>query len=252
MISNIDEYTNFPLFNALKDLNDEMINANMPKVEINVVGGFALMLHNLRDKDDDRTDIDYIGAPLPTQLRDIVNNISIKNHLVKDWLNNDLMLTGTTLKDLEYSTGELHFLPAFELEKIKVNVLETKDLLRMKMIAIDSSITAIDDGGEFTRHKDLKDIMTLSNKLGIQLSDLNKIYGKYLINENTTSIIQTYAEKGMQAVDLQLKKLRFIALDKQIEEMEHSVDKDIYTRSPLIDSVLNKAMARAKSMNEER
>lgn len=46
---NIDDYTDYPLYKGIKELNRLMEENNITPLELNVVGGFALMVHGLRD-----------------------------------------------------------------------------------------------------------------------------------------------------------------------------------------------------------
>jgi hypothetical protein len=127
------------------------------------------------------------------------------------------MLTGTSLEDLEFSTGKLHFTPAFELECINVNILDQKDLLRMKIISIDTSTTAVELGGDFTRMKDFPDILKLMEMTNTTYEDIEtdpELFGgddfqqPSLIGENTIDYIKAYEksqEKGVNQLLLQHK-----------------------------------------------
>ncbi len=192
---NINEYKDYPLYKSLIELNSAMEKENIPPIELSVVGGFAMMVKGYRDNDG-ITDIDYIGEDLPEVVKKMSQKIGIQNGLVKDWLNNDLMLTGSTFEDLEFSTGKLHFDRAFDMSKIKVDIIDTKDLLRMKVIAIDTALSAIDFGGEFTRMKDFADIVKLMEATKTGYAKLNEECRDYIINPGTIKYINYYEKHG--------------------------------------------------------
>lgn len=120
----------------------------------------------------DRTDIDYVGKELDRKVLRMADDIGKQVGLGRGWLNNDLMMAGTDLEDLEWSTGPLHFRKAFELGVITVNTLCMEDLLRMKVIAIDTSWTAVECGGDFTREKDFEDVRLLMERMGVSYNEM--------------------------------------------------------------------------------
>ena len=174
----------------------------------------------------------------------ISQKIGVQNGLERHWINNDIMLIGSSLNEFELATGKLHFSKAFELEKIQINVLDTQDLLRLKVIAIDTALSAVDNGGDFTRMKDFRDIIKLSEKLSIPIDSFNERFKDNIVNVGTVAAIQTYKEHGPQAVNEMVRSLQY----KLLEENQNTV-KGTYKRTSYIDNILNKAIARA---NEER
>ena len=240
---NIYDYKDSPLFKSMIELNEALIKADTEPITLNVVGGFALMIHDMRNKSE-FTDIDYVGESLPEQVDKISQKIGVQNGLERHWINNDIMLIGSSLNEFELATGKLHFSKAFELEKIQINVLDTQDLLRLKVIAIDTALSAVDNGGDFTRMKDFRDIIKLSEKLSIPIDSFNERFKDNIVNVGTVAAIQTYKEHGPQAVNEMVRSLQY----KLLEENQNTV-KGTYKRTSYIDNILNKAIARA---NEER
>lgn len=240
---NIYDYKDSPLFKSMIELNEALIKADTDPITLNVVGGFALMIHDMRNKSE-FTDIDYVGESLPEQVDKISQKIGVQNGLERHWINNDIMLIGSSLNEFELATGKLHFSKAFELEKIQINVLDTQDLLRLKVIAIDTALSAVDNGGDFTRMKDFRDIIKLSEKLSIPIDSFNERFKDNIVNVGTVAAIQTYKEHGPQAVNEMVRSLQY----KLLEENQNTV-KGTYKRTSYIDNILNKAIARA---NEER
>ena len=156
---NEEIFFNSSLGKALKEFCD-YLKKNDLKYSFNVVGGFAMICHGLRDASV-ATDIDYIGPTLPKDIQDIINVIGAKYNLEKDFINNDLLLPGSSLEELELSTGPLSFVKVYEEDGLTINCLCKEDLLRMKLISIDTALTAIELGGDFSRTKDLPDIIKL-------------------------------------------------------------------------------------------
>lgn len=64
---NIYDFTNSKMFDAFIELNRQMIERDLPKRQLIVVGGFALMIHQIRDKKE-ITDIDYVDGDLSYEL----------------------------------------------------------------------------------------------------------------------------------------------------------------------------------------
>lgn len=187
-----------PLISAVKDLNTALEEAHADKVELNVIGGFAMIMNEVRDKDA-MTDIDYVGIPLPEKIQNLSDKIGEKHGLPAGWLNNDTMVTDSSIEDFEFSSGKLNYAESIDLGNIKINVADKETLLRLKTISIDTAAMGIEATGDFTRTKDFKDIKALMNDLGKTTKDLKKDYGDYILNENTIPLIDTYLERGLDA-----------------------------------------------------
>lgn len=189
------------MFKALEELSERMSEEQMPEVSLNVIGGFAMMLYEMRTPYD-ITDIDYVGKTLYKKFNQEADAIGMKYGLGKGWINNDAMLQGTTQDDLEFSTGELHFKPAMKVGPIQINVLIPEDILRLKWIAVDTSLTAVDEGGDFSRVKDLHDIELLMKSLDVTVDDMTSKYENYtLCRDLTPTVIKTYLKNGREGVD---------------------------------------------------
>lgn len=169
-----------PMYEALKDLAEKMNEKNMPPVELNVIGGFALMLHGMRPTNG-ITDIDYVGADLSADLNHLIDEIGRSHEMEAGWINKDGMAAGMGMNDFELSTGVLHFIPALKIGNIQINILEEKDLLRLKIIAVDTAMTELEATGEFARIKDFHDIYEMMDKMNMSAEDVIREYGDYMI-----------------------------------------------------------------------
>ena len=77
-MTDVQEFREMPMFRALMDLAGELEKEQAPPVELNVIGGFALMLRGYRDMGD-ITDIDYVGSDLSGTLQDITRRVGLKH-----------------------------------------------------------------------------------------------------------------------------------------------------------------------------
>lgn len=198
-MKDIKDYTNHLLFCALYLLNAKMEEHNLDPIELNVCGGFAMMANGLRDPDC-RTDIDFAGKDLAYEVKALSKEVAKETGIDKDWLNNDMVLSGFSLEDFSLSTGTLHFDPMFDMSKIQVNVLEPRDILKLKMISIDTSMTAIEYGGDFTRMKDFKDVEILLKHEHLTIDEACRKYRNNLISDTTPKILHAYEKGGEDQV----------------------------------------------------
>lgn len=185
-----------PMYEALKDLAGKMDKARMPPIELNVIGGFALMLHGVRPADG-VTDIDYVGACLPADVNRFIEETGRAHHMEPGWINNDGMARGIGMEDFELSTGPLHFSESFAIGNITINILDEKDLLRLKIIAVDTAMTELEATGGFARVKDFHDIHNLMGRLGMSAEGAIREYAGYMIcYPDTGDLIRAIADKG--------------------------------------------------------
>lgn len=188
----------FPLLEALKDLDRELGRAGAAEFELKVVGEFALLLNDIRKDPNAYTSVEYIGKDFDVAVREAIKKVGLKHHLGADWINNDLLLAGSTEEDLEFTTGKLHFTKALSLPVIQVSAIEKMDLLRMKVIMIDAEASALDYGGDFTREMDLKDIVLLAKNLEVNLSKylISLEDEGFIVDDKTIPLIEDYEKSG--------------------------------------------------------
>lgn len=241
---NLDEFRNTPMCNALTDLANELQSRNLPPVELNVIGGFALMLRGVRNPSD-ITDIDYVGTDLYEKFNAISNQIGLKHGMEQGWINNDGMLTGDSMEDFELSTGKLHFDHAFTIGNISINVLTERDLLRMKLIAIDTAMTEMEATGEFARRKDFADIKALMELQNLTPEKVEEEFGEYILCESDTlDLVTIIYKKGHE--------MAMSAIDKKSEEIK--TEQQLYQtkkRSPYMENLMEQLMRRRDQIQLE-
>lgn len=245
MQKDIKAYDKYPLFHAIELLNQRMQEEDLAPIELNVCGGFAMMCHGLRAPGT-KTDVDFAGEDLPLSVQKISEDIGTQLGIGYEWLNNDMVLSGTTFEDLEYATGELHFKPMFDMEKIKVNVLETRDLLKLKLIAIDTALMSVDLGGDFTRMKDFADIEKLLKKEKLSLCDCRNVFSEDLVATDALNLVAVYQKGGEKAVDVFVAKRQQVHRAYVARQAEKSLSND--TKS-FIDQLIAEAQ---RKVDEEK
>ncbi|MCL2386893.1 MAG: hypothetical protein FWC89_04995 [Defluviitaleaceae bacterium] len=177
-------------------------NRSDGKIKLNVIGGFALMLNNIRKDMTEYTDIDYVGGELPENLQKIIKNVGIKHGLDVNWINNDALLEGSSLEDLEITTGKLNFAPTkVELNCFEVHSLCNQDLIRLKMMAIDTTYMTLEAGETFTRMKDFSDVKLLMEQLNIDIPALKKMTSDYVLEPVVYDIVDMYNKTGEVVIE---------------------------------------------------
>lgn len=180
------------LLRALREL-DFRLRTKVRPFELKVVGGGAMLLGGISQYHNQYTDIDYIGENLENFVEQdairIIQEVGLEFNLGKHWINNDVILPGTDLEDIEYTTGELHFEIVEEMEVITVYALVPTDILRMKAIAVDTQLSVIGSTGEFTRKKDWADIREISEYLGLDKKGVTNIIDCYMYDPFSIKVI---------------------------------------------------------------
>lgn len=217
-VFNVD-LDNSPLMNAMLEFDKALKEKGIPSFDLNVVGGFALIVKGLRQNVDQVTDVDYIGPSLNSELKGIADSIGIKYGIGKGWINNDLMLTGTTLEDIEYATGPLHFSDELSLSVIRLKFLDERDLLRMKLISLDTSLMAIEFGGDFTRMKDFEDLIRIKNHLNYDYIRMEEEAEGYLMSDSVFDAISAYEMNGAEGVLDFVKDMQSVAMKSAVSEL---------------------------------
>ncbi len=236
---NKKELAQNPMGRALIELDQIMTERDYPEYELNIVGGFAMIMHGYRDITN-KTDVDYVGYELPFEIALLSESLKRKYALDEGWLNNDLMLPGITLEDFELSTGKLHFNNLCKLNKLTINIIDEKDLLRLKLIALDTALTAVELGGDFSRMKDLADTLVLIKGIKTDIKTAIKDNKEYLINNHLEEVLNIFEKDGSKAVS---DYITDTISDNIINIKRTRVER--HKRSQLIDNMLTQAFERA-------
>jgi hypothetical protein len=188
---------NSALIKALSELDKELYNRydkNIQPIAVNVIGGFGLLLHNVRKNPDMFTDIDFIGEDLEPHVKKIADKIGTKYNLGRNWLNNDISLIDSSLESVENMIGKIHFEPVtnIDLKIFKLNVADPQDLLRMKVFAIDTWLMGMPANEPYSRTKDFEDIRLLIDYLNINMDTLKLKTKKYTLIPETYQLIDKY------------------------------------------------------------
>lgn len=178
------------VYKALEELDSRLLKLGVKPFDLKVVGGFALMLENVRL--NDYTDIDYIGKPLDNSIKEIVGSIGLEYGLGRGWINNDVLMSGFDLDDIELSTGKLKFKHVTDMNVIRLYSLDKECILRMKIIAIDTSYMSAESTGSFDRSKDFKDIKLLMETIGVGMDELIIKTGEYVLNPQIYYLVNYY------------------------------------------------------------
>ena len=182
------------VYKALEEFDSRLYDMGAKPFELKVVGWFALLLEQIRM--NDYTDIDYVGKPLDKDVSKLVDQIGLEYGLGRGWLNNDVMMSGLDLDEFEYATGELKFNHVADLKVISLYALDKSSILRMKVIAIDTSYMAAENDGDFTRAKDFKDVKLLMESLGCSMKQLKDETEEFVLNPQIYYTIQYYNKFG--------------------------------------------------------
>lgn len=171
----IKEFGKTPMGLALKDLAGRLEAEHVSEVELNVIGGFALMLRGYREISD-VTDIDYVGKDLPGLLDKLSREVGLRHKMEPGGINNEGMLTGDSMEDFELSTGKLHFEKAFSIGPVTINVLDEKDLLR----------------------KDFTDIKKLGDAIGLTGEQISEEFEDYILcGKDTKDLLKTICDSSL-------------------------------------------------------
>jgi len=187
---------NSTLFRALTDLDNELRELVKEPIELNTIGGFALILNNVRKNPDEYTDIDFVGQDFDSKIRSIIGKVGMRHNLGQNWLNNDVSAIDSSIESLELMVGEVEFKPILEMQSLKLNAARPEDILRMKVVAIDTWIMAMPENEPYTRTKDFGDIELLLKHTSKNLNTLKAETNEYVIMPETYALIEEYLEHG--------------------------------------------------------
>lgn len=127
---NLDQFRH-----ALAELDARLTALEVSEpVLIRATGGFAMLVHGLRD-DGYTVDIDTITDTYPPQVRAAINDVAADLHLEQDWVNN--MAAGHDAQDTLEILDAVFIAQDYGYENIDLRVADVPTLTRAKAIAVD-------------------------------------------------------------------------------------------------------------------
>jgi hypothetical protein len=213
-----EDLENIKMYQAVKELDRRLKEQNVKPFELDVVGGFAMLMNGTRTNRDSYTDIDYVGPELSEIIMKTAEKVADDLNLTEpDWVNNYVSYEGAGKEDIELSTGPLNFekMEDNNLSVIKLNVLDEESLLRMKLVALDTGFMEFDDGNikNFDRIKDLNDIRLLMGRLDYEdVYEVKDLMAGYVVEPNIYYIVDYYNKTQDHELN-NIDKLRRIIKD---------------------------------------
>ena len=157
-----DDLNKEELIDALHDLDKQIDLLNLPDIQIRAVGGFALVLRDLRVGGVTR-DIDTITPDYPSEIAEAIQQVALEKNLEPNWINNQAVMSSyddVSYEDISVHDGMLNAkYDDFDLglSHIQIKVADLNTLARTKLFAV----AAIPLGDRTTKDaKDLQDILT--------------------------------------------------------------------------------------------
>jgi hypothetical protein len=145
------------LLQALQKLDDCLEEQGIASLEIRIVGGFALIVHGIRDTGFTQ-DIDSMTREFAPDIKATIAKIGKEMGIKLGWLNADMVLDDPEIiRDI---VGELVFESYDEFKVLQVSVASLPSLLRLKLVAAGDNLEITNDEVEFERHfEDVKALM---------------------------------------------------------------------------------------------
>ena len=145
----------------LEVLDNKLASAGCDPVDIRIVGGFALILHDIRETGFTE-DIDSMTKDFEPHVRQMIAQIGKDMGLKLGWLNADMVLDDPEI--ISMIIGETHFDDYGEYQVLNVQVADMPTLLKLKIVAAGDTILVHDDI-EHERHA--RDLVALLKSLNI-------------------------------------------------------------------------------------
>ena len=153
------------LLKALAALDSELVSIGSELLEIRIVGGFAMILHNIRETGFTQ-DIDSMTRDFEPHIKQLIAKIGKQMGIKLGWLNADMVLDDPEIISL--IIGETNFDDYGDYQVLSVKVADLPTLLKLKIVAAGDTILVRDDI-EHERHA--RDLMALLKALDINSID---------------------------------------------------------------------------------
>jgi hypothetical protein len=144
------------LLRALELLDNRLAASGYSRIEVKIVGGFALILQGVRDGGFTQ-DIDSMTRSYDPHISHLIAQIGKEMGIKLGWLNADMVLDDPDIiKDI---IGEVSFTPYGSYKVLDVSLADLPTLLRLKIVAAGDNLEVTHDEVEYERH--FEDIMSI-------------------------------------------------------------------------------------------
>ena len=170
--SKIDKMDKNQFITALKMLDeklDRIMDKDQTPVKIRAIGGFALLMHNLRDQGT--ADIDTLSETFSPEIRAVIKEVGEEQDLLHpdEWVNNDMVLDDEYLEDILYQLDPTWEETEIDLRNIDLKIADIETVLRSKFDSIEFQYEI--KGNKIRkfsiRPQDIPDILNILKRKGI-------------------------------------------------------------------------------------
>jgi hypothetical protein len=146
------------LLHALDLLDVRLAESGYSRVEVKIVGGFALILRGVRDGGFTQ-DIDSMTRSYAPDISYLIAQVGREMGIKLGWLNADMVLDDPDI--INDIVGEVSFTPFGSYRVLDVSLADLPTLLRLKIVAAGDNLEISNDEVEYERHfGDIKGIIT--------------------------------------------------------------------------------------------
>jgi len=150
---------------ALERLDEKLAETDCDPIEIRIVGGFAMILHGIRETGFTQ-DIDSMTRDFEPHVKQLIAKTGKELGLKLGWLNADMVLDDPEI--IEMIIGETSFYDYGDYQVLDVKVADLVTLLKLKIVAAGDMLLVQDDI-EYERHA--VDLVALLKVLNIDSVD---------------------------------------------------------------------------------
>lgn len=196
---------------ALQDLSSELAHAGIDSdIDLSVI-----------DFDKERCLLNCVGD-IPAEVTDFMQAVGEQYDMPANWINTDYCMPHNSVDNFEKTVGAMHFEkdPDNKIGLFNLNFLSDRDLLRVKLMMVETEYAAVEYGGEFTRFSDLRDILDLKSELGLDYIGMEKLADGYLMSDEVFDVISAYEieeEAGVNRLVAEMQ--RNTDVDKDLQDL---------------------------------
>jgi hypothetical protein len=150
---------------ALSSLDGRLAEAESDPVEVRIVGGFALILHDVRETGFTQ-DIDSMTRDFEPQVKRLIAQTGKELGIKLGWLNADMVLDDPEV--ISMVIGETNFEDFGDYRVLNVKVADLPTLLKLKIVAAGDTLLVRDDI-EHERHA--RDLIALLRALKVDSAE---------------------------------------------------------------------------------